>query len=122
MRADHTILVVDDHPPNLYVASRLLKEAGYQVLEATTGEEALHLSTRASGLLMDVNLPDMNGVAVCQAVRRWSTMPVVLMSAAFRDELHRTAGLDAGADLYLIPPLDGIQLASSFDRLLHSAA
>ena len=117
-RADHTILVVDDQPANLYVASRLLKHAGFGVLEARTGEEAVLLSNKASALLVDVNLPDLNGVAVCRIIKHTSTKPVVLMSAVYSDELHRGAGIDAGADLYLIPPLQGEQLTQAFDRLL----
>jgi CheY-like chemotaxis protein len=121
-RAEHTILVVDDHAPTLYAAARLLKHAGYGVLEAMTGAEAMLLSTRASALLLDVNLPDINGVAVCQAVKQSSFKPVILMSAVFTDELHEMAGLGAGADRYLMSPLDGEQLASSFDQLLGSPA
>lgn len=119
LRAGHTILVVDDHPPTLYVATRLLKQAGYQVMEAATGEEALLLSPQASALLLDVNLPDVNGVEVCQSIKTHSrSTPVVLMSAVYTDELHRYAGMSAGADLYLTSFLDGQLLASSFDRLL----
>jgi CheY-like chemotaxis protein len=117
-RADHTILVVDDHPPTLYTATRLLKRSGYGVMQATTGAEAMLLSTRASALLLDVNLPDTNGVAVCQAVKRSSIKPVILMSAVYTDELHQGAGMSAGADLYLTSLLDGEQLARSFDKLL----
>jgi DNA-binding response OmpR family regulator len=121
-RADHTILVVDDHPPTLYAATRLLKRSGYGVMEASTGAEAMLLSSRASALLLDVNLPDTNGVAVCQAVKRSSIKPVILMSAVYRDELHQSAGMSAGADLYLTSLLDGEQLARSFDRLLAPSA
>src|SRR5439155_24700286 len=96
-RADHTILVVDDHPPTLYAATRLLKRSGYGVMEASTVAEAMPLSERASALLLDVNLPDTNGVAVCQAVKRSSVKPVILMSALYTDELDQTAGLNAGA-------------------------
>ncbi len=121
-RADHTILVVDDHPPTLYAATRLLKKAGYGVMEATSGEQALLLCERASALLLDVNLPDTNGVAVCQVVKRSSAKPVVLMSAVYSDELHQSAGLSAGADLYLTTLLDGQQLANAFDKLLAATA
>jgi CheY-like chemotaxis protein len=119
MRAAHTVLVVDDHPPTLYVATRWLKRAGYRVMEAATGEEALLLSSKASALLLDVNLPDVNGVEVCHAIKKNTRhKPVVLMSAVFTDELHQDAGKSAGADLYLTSLLDGAQLANSFDSLL----
>jgi two-component system, OmpR family, response regulator len=87
-------------------------------MEAATGEQAMRLSSRASALLLDVNLPDTDGVAVCQAVKRRSSKPVILMSAVYTDELHQSAGMSAGADLYLTSLLEGEQLARSFDRLL----
>jgi DNA-binding response OmpR family regulator len=118
MRADHTILVVDDHPPTLYAATRLLRRAGFNVLEASTGEQALLLCDEVSALLLDVNLPDLNGVAVCEEIKRSSPRPVVLMSAVYMDDLHRSAGIGAGADLYVTSPLDGEQLARTFDQLL----
>jgi CheY-like chemotaxis protein len=118
MRSAHTILVVDDHAASLYVASRMLRLAGFNVLEASNGEDAMHLADRASALLLDVNLPDLNGVAVCQAVKTRSPKPVVMMSAVYVDDLHRSAAMQAGADAYLVQPIDGDQVASEFDRLL----
>ena len=118
MRSSHTILVVDDHKATLYAASRMLRRAGFNVLEATNGEDAIQLSDKASALLLDVNLPDVNGVAVCQAVKTKSDKPVVLMSAVYVDELHREAALQAGADGYLVQPIDGDNVAAEFDRLL----
>ena len=118
MRAEHTILVIDDHEPNLYVATRLLERAGYKVLQGSTGSDAVFLAERASAVLMDVNLPDMNGVAVCELLKRTSKKPVVLMSAVFVDDLHEGAALQAGADLYLLSPVSGEQLTAGFDKLL----
>lgn len=118
MRGNQTILVVDDHPPTLYAVSRFLRAAGFRVMEANSGEHALLLAEQASALLVDVHLPDLNGVAVCQAVKRHSPKPVVLTSTVFIDQTHRMAGMDAGADLYLVPPIIGPELAGAFDRLL----
>jgi CheY-like chemotaxis protein len=118
MRSRHTILVVDDHPPSLYVASRLLEKAGFKILQATNGEDAMKLADGASALLMDVNLPDVNGVAVCQNIKSKSSKPVVLMSAVYVDHLHRDAAVQAGADEYLVVPLESTQLVGAFDRLL----
>jgi hypothetical protein len=123
MRARHTILVVDDHPPSLYAASRLLKDAGFNTLEAGSGEEALSLSNGASAVLLDVNLPDLNGVAVCELIKARAAQtavrkPVILMSAVYVDELHRDAALQSGADLFVVPPLDKQHIASAFDKLL----
>jgi CheY-like chemotaxis protein len=118
MRSGHTILVVDDDASSLYVASRLLRKAGFQVLEASNGEDAIRLSGRASAFLLDVNLPDLNGVAVCQAIKVQSQKPVALMSAVYVDDLHRDATLQAGADVYFLQPIDGEQVVLAFDRLL----
>jgi DNA-binding response OmpR family regulator len=118
MRSAHTILVVDDHAASLYAASRLLRLAGFNVLEASNGEDAMQLAERASALLLDVNLPDLNGVAVCHAVKARSAKPIVMMSAVYRDDVHREAAMQAGADVYLVQPIDGDQVAAEFDRLL----
>ena len=118
MRSDRTILVVDDHAPSLYAASRVLHLAGFRVLQASNGEDAIALADQADALLLDVNLPDVNGVAVCQAIKARSQKPIVLMSAVYVDALHREAAIHAGADAYLVQPIDGQQVASEFDRLL----
>ncbi|MGV3569719.1 MAG: response regulator transcription factor [Ramlibacter sp.] len=92
--------------------------AGFQILEAGNGEDAMALADQADALLLDVNLPDVNGVAVCQAVKARSRKPVVLMSAVYTDALHRYAAMHAGAGAYLAQPIDSQQVASEFDRLL----
>ncbi|MGE4239795.1 response regulator [Ramlibacter sp.] len=125
MRSEHTILVVDDHPAALYAASRLLQSAGFRTLEAASGTDALRLAGRASAVLIDVNLPDVNGVQVCQTIKNapeTKHVPVILMSAVYLDELHRGAGLSAGADGYLTPPFEGEQLAALLDGLVAGKA
>lgn len=124
MRTAHTILVVDDQPAALYAASRLLQGAGFRTLEALCGEDALRLAKGASAMLIDVNLPDVNGVKVCQQIKAAEDTfdcPVILMSAVYVDDLHRDAALSSGADAYVTSPLDGDQLATTFDRLLARA-
>lgn len=118
MRVDHTILVVDDHPPALYAASKLLQKAGFKTLEASNGEDAMELASRVSAVLMDVNLPDINGVEVCYWIKATCSKPIILMSAVFVDSLHREAAARAGADSYLALPLDEHELISELDRLL----
>lgn len=117
--SSHTILVVDDRPAGLYAASRMLQHAGYRTLEAATGEDAIRLARDASAVLLDVNLPDVNGVEVCRQMKQdASKLPVVLMSSVYTDHLHRDAGLASGADGYLTGPLVPEELASTFARLL----
>jgi DNA-binding response OmpR family regulator len=123
-RSSHTILVVDDHEALLYATTRMLEGAGYRTLQTTSGEEAILRASEADALVLDVNLPDVNGVAVLQAVRRlgWTDLPVILTSAIFVTEIHRQVGLESGADAYLIGPLDPQELTSTLDRLLEARA
>jgi CheY-like chemotaxis protein len=119
MRGIHTILIVDDAPAALYARARALRAAGYQTVEAHSGLDAVNLAHVAHGLLVDVNLPDLNGVAVCEAVKQQTPgKPVILTSAVYTDELHQDAANQAGADLYLVPPFDDGEVAAAFDRLL----
>jgi DNA-binding response OmpR family regulator len=112
-------LVVDDQPAALYAAAKLLQREGFKTLEAFSGSDAVNLAREVDGLLVDVNLPDLNGVAVCRAVKQQSPLkPVILMSTVYSDELHQEASKHAGADLYLVPPLNGGEVAAAFDRLL----
>ena len=124
MRARQTILVVDDQPAALYAASRVLKKAGYQTIEATNGEDAIRLAKSAHAMLVDVNLPDVNGVEVCHLVKSGKVgpvIPVVLMSAVYVDELHQGAAMSSGADGYLLMPLEEQPLLATFDKLLGTA-
>jgi len=120
-RSDHTIAVVDDHDLARYAAVKMLQALGYQTVESDTGEEAQLIACRpsVSAVLLDVNLPDVNGVKVCENLKKGPRpIPVVLMSAVYVDELHKGAALDAGADAYLVSPLEPQELGAVFDRLL----
>jgi CheY-like chemotaxis protein len=66
------ILIVDDYPGALYMRSRVLSDAGYEVIEATRGEDALRIVTeiRPALVLLDVNLPDISGTEVCERLKR----------------------------------------------------
>jgi len=120
-RSAHTICVVDDHEASRYAAAKSLQTLGYKTVEAETGEDAIMAADGAvSALLLDVNLPDMNGVKVCQIIKSklLRQLPVVLMTAVYVDDLHRSAGMSAGADAYLTSPVSRQQLGAVFDRLL----
>jgi CheY-like chemotaxis protein len=120
-RAAHTIAVVDDHDLARYAAVKMLRALGYRTVESATGEEAQLIagSQKISAMLLDVNLPDVNGVKVCEYLKKAPhPMPVVLMSAVYVDELHKGAAMDAGADAYLVSPLEPQELGAVFDRLL----
>src|SRR5262245_4192673 len=96
------VLVMDDEPPSRRVA---LLANGYQVLEATTAQEGhTQAATHQPALiLLDLGLPDLDGLEVTRQLREWSTMPIIVLSARGR-ESDKIATLDAGADDYLTKP------------------
>ena len=100
-----TLLVIEDEPP-LRRALRIFLEAhDYRVVVAATGNEGLQLAAREHPdvVVLDLGLPDMDGVAVAAALRGWSPVPIIVLSA--RDaEAVKVAALDAGADDYVTKP------------------
>ena len=99
------LLVVDDEPQVLRFLRASLPHQGYRVIEATTGEEGLRqAATRApDAILLDLGLPDLDGVEVTRRLREWSTVPVIVLSARGQ-ESDKIEALDAGADDYLTKP------------------
>lgn len=99
------ILVVEDDTPVRNLISTTLKSQDYRYETASTGNQAVMAA--ASGnpdiILMDLGLPDMDGVEVIRKVRTWSTAPVIVISAR-SDDRDKVAALDAGADDYLTKP------------------
>lgn len=98
------ILVVDDERPIRRFLNASLSGA-YTVLEAATGEEALSMaaSGRPDAILLDLGLPDMDGVDLTHRLREWTQIPIIVISIRDNEEDKITA-LDAGADDYLIKP------------------
>ena len=99
------VLLVDDDTAVLSALRRAFVLEGYDVLVASTGELAVDLATSQSLdlVVLDVMLPDLDGVAVCQRLRSSSSVPVLMLTA--RDTVpDRVAGLDSGADDYLVKP------------------
>ena len=95
------ILVVDDDEATRYVKSHLLRRHGYDVREAGLGGEALAMAEdrRPDLILLDVKLPDANGIEVCRAIKSKLSQVIVLQtSAAFTGVADRTRALDGGAD------------------------
>ena len=118
-----TILNVNDFAPSRYAKTRLLQDAGYRILEAATGEEALELACREHPdlILLDVNLPDIDGFEVCRRIRNDPTtasIAVLHISAAYVQYSYRVKGLDEGADGYLIEPVEKDELIATIRALL----
>jgi two-component system KDP operon response regulator KdpE len=98
------VLVVDDERPIRRFLNASLSEA-YLILEAATGEEALSVaaSGRPDAIILDLGLPDMDGVEVTRRLREWIQIPIIVISVRDREE-DKIAALDAGADDYLTKP------------------
>ncbi len=99
------MLVVDDEPQILRALSANLRGAGYDVVTAASGEEALANAAMRppDAVILDLVLPDKSGTEVTRQLRQWSGAPVILLSAV-GDESDKVAALDAGADDYVTKP------------------
>ena len=111
MPTDSTrILVVDDNPAGRYATSHVLRSAGFTILEAATGGEALDKVTSGVELVvLDVNLPDIDGFEVCRRIRdnaALARIPVIHLSATFVKDVDKVHGLEMGADGYLVKAAD----------------
>ena len=120
-RSKSTILVVDDAEAGRYALSRALRAEGFAIVEAATGQEALDRAEEASAVVLDVHLPDILGLDVCRRLReRPSTarLPIVHVSAVYVTGHARAAGERAGADAYLLSPVNTRELAQTLDGLI----
>jgi len=99
------VLVVDDEPQFLRALRTNLLGAGYDVITATTAEEALSSAALQppEAVILDLLLPDGRGTDVCRDLRRWTEAPIILVSAV-GEEAEKIAALDAGADDYVTKP------------------
>jgi PAS domain S-box-containing protein len=118
-----TILNVDDTISSRYTKSRILRQAGYVVLEASSGAEALRVAREKLPQLVvcDVNLPDISGIEVCRQLKAdplTRAIPVVQISATFVTERDQELGLLGGAEIYLTEPIEALELTTAVRVLL----
>ena len=101
----YTILVVEDDKPVRTLITTTLKANGYRFIEALTGEEAILQATSHNPdvILLDLGLPDMDGVELIRKIRSWSNVPIIVISARSEDS-DKIGALDSGADDYLTKP------------------
>ena len=123
MKRDIQLLIVDDNAATRYALRRRLERHHYKVLEAGTGQDGLDLiaSGKIDALILDVNLPDMSGFDIVRRLRtdpNTALLPVVHVSAASIETGDIITGLDAGADAYLIHPVDPDVLLATLRTLL----
>ncbi|HEY4329670.1 MAG TPA: response regulator, partial [Phycisphaerae bacterium] len=117
------ILVVDDNPGTLYATSRVLRSAGFTVTEAATGREGLAASISADLVVLDINLPDIDGYEVCRGIRaniNTARTPVIHLSATFVQEQDKVRGLNDGADGYLTHPVEPPVLIATVNAFLRA--
>jgi len=112
--ADATILVVDDTPPNLKLLRLILGDAGYRVLVAHSGDEALEIlhRDRPDAMLLDVRMPGMTGYEVCRKIREdteFASLPVIMVTSLSLAE-ERIRGIEAGATDFISKPFNKKEL------------
>jgi two-component system KDP operon response regulator KdpE len=116
------ILVVDDERQILRALKVILREGGYEVVEATSVEDALdHAAVRPpDAAIIDLMLPDGSGVDLCRRLREWSQMPILVLSA-IGDEDAKVQALEAGADDYVTKPFGPRELVARLGAALRRA-
>jgi signal transduction histidine kinase len=111
------VLNVDDYLPGRYARSRVLREAGFKVLEASSGAEALRLveAQRPDVIILDQNLPDMPGIEVCRQIKgdpETEAIPVLQVSATAHALETKVQAMNVGADTYLTEPMAPVELVA----------
>lgn len=117
------VLVVDDEPQIRRALRLVLRANGYQVTEVAAGEPALDALSLGTYdlIILDLVLPDVDGVEVCRRVREWSEMPVLILSAHGEEDI-KVRALDEGADDFVTKPFSAPELLARMRRALRRAA
>jgi len=116
------VLVVDDEPQILRALRIILRDAGFEVLKAATAEEALDLAAMKppQAAIIDLVLPDGDGIEVTRSLREWSAMPILVLSA-IGEESEKVRALEAGADDYVTKPFGPRELVARLQAALRRA-
>jgi two-component system KDP operon response regulator KdpE len=117
------VLVCDDEPQILRALRVILRDSGYEVIPAEAGEEALDAAAvrRPDAAIIDLLLPDLNGVEVCRRLREWSEIPIIVLSAVGEEEA-KVRALEAGADDYVTKPFGPRELVARLQAVLRRTA
>jgi two-component system, OmpR family, KDP operon response regulator KdpE len=120
---DQHILVVDDEPAILRALTSALTARGYRVSQAATGQEAIDMVAvdPPDAVVLDLRLPDVDGVEVCRRVRTWTSVPIIVLSADGLDQ-RKVEALDEGANDYVTKPYSTPELLARLRAALRSAS
>jgi DNA-binding response OmpR family regulator len=118
----HCILVVDDEPAVTDLLAYNLRKAHYEVLVAPDGRQALQQARQASPdlILLDLMLPEVDGLDVCRELRKTSSVPIIMITA-LGEETDRVVGLELGADDYVTKPFSVRELMARIKAVLRRA-
>ncbi len=119
LEATRKILVIDDDPAMTDLLKLLLAPAAAEVIAANSGPEGIRMANdnKPDVITLDLMMPDINGWQVCKAIRRVSSIPILILSALDSPGLV-AAALDAGADDYLIKPVPSSVLLAHINKLV----
>jgi two-component system, OmpR family, KDP operon response regulator KdpE len=122
MNQGRRVLVCDDEPQILRALRVILRDAGFEVVSAQSAQEALDAAALRApdAAILDLILPDGNGIEVCRSIREWSEMPILVLSAV-GEEAEKIRALDAGADDYVTKPFAPGELIARLNAALRRA-
>ncbi len=115
---NYTILVVDDDKDIVQTVKGNLELDGFQVLTAFDGRTGLHIvkTSRPDLIILDLNLPDIDGIKACQIIRREFDFPIIMLTA--RDGISdKVLGLECGADDYIVKPFNFLELSARINSI-----
>jgi two-component system, OmpR family, KDP operon response regulator KdpE len=117
------VLVCDDEAQILRALKVILRDAGFEAVTAATGEEALDLAAvkPPEAAILDLMLPDIDGVEVTRRLREWTQMPILVLSAVGEED-RKVEALAAGADDYVTKPFGPRELVARLEAVLRRAA
>jgi two-component system KDP operon response regulator KdpE len=120
--SDERVLIVDDEPAIRKFLRVTLKAQNYDTIEAVSGQEALSKAAtdKPDIIVLDIGLPDINGIEVTRLLRKWTQIPIIILSVRGA-ESDKIAALDAGADDYLTKPFGVGELMARFRAALRRA-
>ena len=122
MSGGRRVLVCDDEAQILRALRVILRDAGFEVVTAQSAEEALDAAALKApdAAILDLILPDGNGIEVCRSIREWSQMPILVLSAV-GEESEKIRALESGADDYVTKPFSPGELVARLNAALRRA-